>query len=136
MKLTPWFSGDQKPVLKGKELPCYKQNVARGDEMTEKQPEALRLADLYEAEQWPGNMSLAKWGESAAAELRRQHEVIQTLTEALSSTTASLVAAHSLLVRGGKKAAPSDKMFSFMLSDYEKSIEEGRAAFKKAKEQS
>ncbi len=22
MKLTPWFSGDQKPVRKGKELPC------------------------------------------------------------------------------------------------------------------
>jgi hypothetical protein len=44
---------------------------------------------------------------------------------------ASLVAAVSLLKRGGKaakKAAPSDKMFDQMILDYERAIEQGRAA--------
>lgn len=50
------------------------------------------------------------------------------LLEALKTVTAHLISAHSLLERGGKKAAASDKVFSIMLSDYTKSIEEGRAA--------
>jgi hypothetical protein len=41
---------------------------------------------------------------------------------------ASLVAVVSLLKRGGKKAAPSDKMFDQMILDYERAIERGRAA--------
>jgi hypothetical protein len=49
--------------------------------------------------------------------------------EALLDVTASLVAAVSLLRRGGKKAAPSDRMFEQMLLDYENSIERGRAAW-------
>lgn len=48
--------------------------------------------------------------------------------EALRTTTAHLVAAVSLLKRGGKKAAPSDKMFHMMIADYEKAIAQGRAA--------
>ena len=41
---------------------------------------------------------------------------------------ASLAAAISLLERGGKKAAPSDKMFEQMLVDYRNSLERARAA--------
>jgi hypothetical protein len=48
--------------------------------------------------------------------------------EALVDTLAHLVAAHSLLERGGKKAAASDKMFAQMLLDYAASIARGRAA--------
>jgi hypothetical protein len=47
------------------------------------------------------------------------------------STAASLAAAISLLERGGKaakKAAPSDKMFDQMLTDYRKSLTAARAA--------
>lgn len=40
---------------------------------------------------------------------------------------ASLAAAISLLERGGKKAAPSDKMFEMMLSDYKQALETFRA---------
>lgn len=47
---------------------------------------------------------------------------------------AHLVAAHSLLKCGGKKAAPSDKMFNQMLKDYAASIERGRAAMREGKE--
>jgi hypothetical protein len=50
------------------------------------------------------------------------------LVEALRGTTAALVAATSLLSRGGKKAAPSDTMFRIMLSDYENAAEKARAA--------
>lgn len=52
----------------------------------------------------------------------------ETVVEALRGATASLVAAVSLLKRGSKKAAPSDKMFDQMILDYEKSIKEARAA--------
>jgi uncharacterized small protein (DUF1192 family) len=54
----------------------------------------------------------------------------ERLRAALVSTTASLVAAISLLERGGKKAAPSDTMFAMMLEDYQKSVDEARAALK------
>jgi hypothetical protein len=49
------------------------------------------------------------------------------LREAFKDVLAHLVAAHSLLERGGKKAAPSDKMFDQMLKDYAASIERGRS---------
>lgn len=47
---------------------------------------------------------------------------------ALVDVLASLAAAISLLERGGKKAAPSDKMFEQMLIDYRASLERGRTA--------
>jgi|GEM_PF-1275811 hypothetical protein len=56
------------------------------------------------------------------------------LLEVLKNVTAHLVAAHSLLQRGGKSAAASDAVFNLMLSDYEKSFESGRAAIAKAEE--
>ena len=42
---------------------------------------------------------------------------------------ASLVAAISLLERGGERAAPSRKMFNVMLTDYKKSLARARAYF-------
>ena len=48
--------------------------------------------------------------------------------DAHKATLASLVAAVSLLRRGGRKAAPSDAMFNKMLADYEKAIEASRIA--------
>jgi hypothetical protein len=59
--------------------------------------------------------------DEAAAEIER-------LRAALLDTGASLAAAISLLERGGKKAAASDKMFIVMLDDYRKSLERARAA--------
>lgn len=53
---------------------------------------------------------------------------IEALEEALSGTTASLVAAISLLERGEKKAAPSNTMFAVMLDDYRKAVEVARKA--------
>ena len=97
--------------------------------MTE-QSKAQRLADTLE------RMSLStKWDKEAAAELRRLDALVGELVEVLLDVTASLVAAHNLLQNGGKKAAASDKMFSLMLNDYEKSFELGRAVLAKAKEQ-
>lgn len=43
---------------------------------------------------------------------------------------ASLSAAIYLLENGGKKAAPSDKMFNQMLDDYRNALEEARAALR------
>ena len=66
--------------------------------------------------------------------LRAEQDALQ---QVLVDVTAHLVAAHSLLKRGGKKAAGSDKMFTIMLKDYEASIERGRnvvrAALKEGK---
>lgn len=47
--------------------------------------------------------------------------------DVLIDVLAHLVAAVSLLERGGKKAAGSDKMYLQMLKDYNASIERGRA---------
>jgi hypothetical protein len=67
----------------------------------------------------------------AAAALRSAAAREAALVEALKDTTASLIAATSLLERGGKKAAASDKMFRQMLADYRKSVEVGRAVLKR-----
>ena len=53
---------------------------------------------------------------------------IAELVGVLGNVTAHLVAAHSLLSSGGKKAAASDTIFKIMLQDYEKSFEAGRKA--------
>ena len=58
---------------------------------------------------------------------------IAELVGALGDVTAHLVAAHSLLSRGGKKAAASDTVFKIMLQDYEKSFEAGRKALAKVR---
>ena len=68
-------------------------------------------------------------------EVQRLKQMNQELVEALLDVLAHLVAAHSLLQRGGKKAAPSDTMFTQMLKDYEKSINNAREILAKHKEQ-
>ena len=72
-------------------------------------------------------------GLNAAAMLRSQAERIAALRKVTVNVTAHLVAAHSPLKRGGKKAAGSDKMFEIMLKDYEASIDTARAALKEGK---
>jgi hypothetical protein len=58
------------------------------------------------------------------------------LREAVMDTLAHLVAATSLLSRGGtRKAAPSDKMFSQMLKDYAAAIERTLAALNASKKE-
>jgi hypothetical protein len=59
---------------------------------------------------------------------------VEKLREVTVSVAASLAAAISLLERGGraaKKAAPSDKMFDQMLTDYRKSLSSARTALKR-----
>lgn len=63
-----------------------------------------------------------------AAQLAAKDAEIERLREAGLDTLASLVAAVSLLERGGKKAAASDKMFGIMLDDYRRSADRARAA--------
>lgn len=67
---------------------------------------------------------LAVFQASAAS---RDAEIAE-LVGVLGNVTAHLVAAHSLLSSGGKKAAASDTIFKIMLQDYEKSFEAGRKA--------
>jgi len=56
---------------------------------------------------------------------RLQRELIDTHTHAR-NMAAHLNAAISLLERGSKDAAPSDKMFDQMLADYRKCVEDYR----------
>ena len=55
-------------------------------------------------------------------------EELEGMREPLIDVLTHLIAAHSLLSRSPKKAAPSDKIFDQMLVDYERSIERGREA--------
>ncbi len=52
----------------------------------------------------------------------------ENIIKALKRTTASLVAAVSLLEHSGPSAAPSDKMFTVMITDYKKAIKAGQEA--------
>lgn len=66
-------------------------------------------------------------GVDSAALIASQAARIRELEEAATDALASLVAAVSLLERGGKRAAPSDKMFAMMLADYKASIDSARS---------
>lgn len=44
-----------------------------------KQPEALRLAALLDAEEWPGSMTIVSYARECVVELRRQHVELETL---------------------------------------------------------
>lgn len=52
----------------------------------------------------------------------------QPLYKELVAVTAALVAAIYLLEHGGRKAAPSDKMFKQMIADYRRALNEARSA--------
>ena len=47
--------------------------------MTTKQPEALRLADLLTADEWPGSVTLVSYARECVAELLRQHAENETV---------------------------------------------------------
>ena len=48
--------------------------------MTDKeQSDALRLAALLDADEWPGSMTLVSYARECVAELRRQHGELETL---------------------------------------------------------
>ena len=61
---------------------------------------------------------------------QKQERRIAELEAALKDATVHLVAAVSLLESGGKKAAPSNKMFEQMIADYKNGVERARAALK------
>ncbi len=67
--------------------------------------------------------------EAQAAEIERLRGDLKRAVEAGVDVAASLSAAISLLQRGGKKAAPSDKMFNQMLADYNASLDRLRTIF-------
>jgi hypothetical protein len=88
--------------------------------------EAERLAKAYGG--FWGLRDVAAALRSLAAERDALQAEKARLREAALDALAGLVAAHSLLKAGGKKAAPSDKMFAQMLSDYDAAITRTRAA--------
>lgn len=66
------------------------------------------------------------------AEIHRARAQIAGLLEmkdAAVGVAASLAATIYLLERGGKKAAPSDRMFDQMIRDYKRSLRTFRAAY-------
>lgn len=97
----------------------------------------LRGGLLYREQKMPD--TIAEYTRSdLVAELTAENERLKQEREVLVSTSklslANLVAAHSLLSRSPKSAAPSDKMFDQMLSDYQSAIDKVRADLKAAME--
>jgi uncharacterized coiled-coil DUF342 family protein len=78
--------------------------------------QARRIADLR------------KEADMMHSEYKTANARIAELEAALKDTTVCLLAAVSLLESGGKKAAPSNKMFDQMLVDYKNGVERARAA--------
>jgi len=68
------------------------------------------------------------WRQSNCPLVKDLRARIAELEAALKDTTVCLLAAVSLLESGGKKAAPSNKMFDQMLVDYKNGVERARAA--------
>jgi len=91
---------------------------------------------------WPkdanvGEVTLPTWVLALTAEAADRIEELEAkLAKAVSAsvdTAASLVAAISLLEKGGKKAAPSNKMFDQMMADYRASLERTRTTLAELK---
>ena len=51
--------------------------------MNKQQPEALRLAEMLTADEWPGSVTLVSYARECVAELRRQHARITELESQL-----------------------------------------------------
>jgi predicted phage gp36 major capsid-like protein len=66
--------------------------------------------------------------EALTDQLEAARDDTKKAVEAAVDAGASLAAAISLLERGGRKAAPSNKMFDQMLVDYRNSLERTRTA--------
>jgi len=96
---------------------------------------ALAQAEKERDEAIAENLRNREWARAAEASClkdRAERDAARDenarLREAAMDALSSLVAAHSLLSRGGKKSAPSDKMFEQMLKDYGAAIARTRAA--------
>ena len=72
--------------------------------MTTQQPEALRLAEMLTADEWPGSVPLVSYAqECVASELRRQHARITELESQLAQrfTAADMATASAQGFRDG-----------------------------------
>jgi hypothetical protein len=72
-------------------------------------------------------------GEEAADRIEELEAKLAKAVGAAVDTAASLAAAISLLEKGGKKAAPSNKMFDQMMADYRYSLERTRTTLAELK---
>ena len=72
------------------------------------------------------------WGVADKGRLEAEAKLAKAVKAAV-DTCASLAAAISLLDRGGKKAAPSNKMFDQMMADYRASLERTRTTLAELK---
>lgn len=79
----------------------------------------------------PPDATPSDWRPLYTAPLQRPAEPAQTLVTALKDLLVNLIAAHSLLKRGGKQAAGSNTTFRIVLDDYALAIERGRAVLLK-----
>jgi len=91
------------------------------DEITSLRAEVERLRTQ-------GFLHLSNY-QDAKTEVSRLTAELEAAREALMTVLASLAAAVSLLERSPKTAAPSNKMFDQMVSDYKGALENGRKYF-------
>jgi len=92
--------------------------------MTDTRARAAQLWCLPQHASKPMDVEFAESIALALADERQQ--ALEEAAKVLRRATVSLVAAVSLLEQGGKQAAPSNKMFSQMLRDYKKAIEDAK----------
>jgi hypothetical protein len=77
--------------------------------------------------------SLLARAEAAEARVAELESGLRGFLAPILSALASLAAAISLLENGGRRAAPSDKMYLIMLKDYNRALDAGREAFHEAR---
>lgn len=112
-----------------------KDLLLRGANALREMQQAIDAAETEHGLTSNGNMwrFWAKMANSFGDDYRKEkiradaaEKMLKEIERVLTDTLAHLTAAVSLLERGGKKAAASDKMFDQMLLDYKASIDRAR----------
>jgi len=116
--------------------PLHKEAKDRIEELTGERDEALNQLDsarhsVAVLEKRVKTFSEG-WGIADKGRIEAEAKLAKAV-EAAIDTGASLAAAISLLERGGKKAAPSNKMFDQMMVDYRASLERTRTTLAELK---
>jgi len=92
-------------------------------------PEALRLAALFDADEWPGNVTLVSYARECVAELRRLHALTaQAISQPGGFDAGDMASAAAQGYRDGWTAAQADSVLedaARLTSEQEYAIRQG-----------
>ena len=76
---------------------------------TKQQPEALRLAEMLTADEWPGHVTLVSYARECVAELLRQHAENETMRAGYAAARLEIESLKAQLHAAALKTPPAGK---------------------------